>query len=106
MNAIQVNSTHWKNAVVLFDNDDFSVIKGVFLDGKNTEKLGIRWNQIGSSDSGFPVDKFGNPEWFVLPPELDSAVLLGLAKTVLQNTKQIDAATQKELNATIKSRNL
>ena len=106
MNATQVNSSYWKNVVVLFDNDDFSVIKGIFLDGKNTEKLGIRWNQTGKSNKGFPVNTAGNSEWFVLPPELDSAVLLGLAKIVLQDTSQINSANLVELNALIKSRNL
>lgn len=79
MNGEEVKSALWKNVTVLFDNDDFSVIAGNY---KNEgQKIGIRWN--GGNKNGFPLGCKGNPEWFVIPPELKHCILLSLIQETL-----------------------
>jgi hypothetical protein len=44
------------------------------LEWDNSIAVGIRWNGDRESTKGLPQAR-GNPTWFIVPPELESAVL-------------------------------
>jgi hypothetical protein len=44
------------------------------LEWDNATAVGIRWNGDRESTKGLPQAR-GNPTWFIVPPELESAVL-------------------------------
>jgi hypothetical protein len=44
------------------------------LQWDNSTAVGIRWNGDRESTKGLPQAR-GNPTWFIVPPELESAVL-------------------------------
>ncbi|MHA1942227.1 MAG: hypothetical protein ACW97P_10975 [Candidatus Hodarchaeales archaeon] len=71
--AREVNPNKWQNMVILFENDDYSVISGEY---EGTHSLGERWNGQGD-DIGFP-SQGGNPLWHVVPPLLALPVLHGI----------------------------
>ena len=33
-------------------------------------RVGIRWNNSGSKQKGYPVGAYGHPQWFILPKEI------------------------------------
>ena len=70
--------SHWRLINVLYDggptDDDhrgWSVATGTW-DGK--KRLGIRWNG-GSDDNLGQPNAFNNPTWFIVPGEMEAAVL-------------------------------
>ncbi len=75
-----VNPRNFKVHEVLFDNLEFSVVHGVWEDGK--KYLAMRWNG-NSNNAGYPKT-FGHPVWFLIPNELKIPIvksLIGLSNT-------------------------
>ena len=66
----EVNPRNFQVLRVLYDDGEFSVVRGTWEDG--TARLAMRWNGAGD-DAGYPKT-FGNPVWFVLPPPLTGAI--------------------------------
>ena len=62
-----VNPRNFHVAEVIYDCDGFSIAWGQSEDG--VRLLGMRWNGNGIDDPGYP-NRFGNPVWFFIPPEL------------------------------------
>jgi hypothetical protein len=50
------------------------------LEWDKSPAVGIRWNGDAKNKIGTPQAR-GNPAWFILPPELESAVLAAVHKT-------------------------
>lgn len=54
---------HWKDAIVIWNHDNYSVIVG-FYDGSEIPTIGKRWNTSDTSKGGYPNSR-GNPRWYV-----------------------------------------
>jgi len=67
----------WGNAYVIFDDNEFSIIHGDYLEDNGDVAaegvLGIRWNGSGS-DPGYPK-LFNNAVWMVLPKWLSELII-------------------------------
>lgn len=76
-----VRPGRWEGIVVLFDNNEYSVIAGNY-DGNH--RLGQRWNGPGNA-AGFP-SQGGHPIFHVTPPYLSRTLLVGLLEVLVHNT--------------------
>ena len=45
----------------------FSIAK---LEWDGEPRVGIRWNNSGAKQKGYPVGAYGHPQWFILPKEI------------------------------------
>jgi hypothetical protein len=81
-NAMEVRPERWSEIWVLFDNDQYSVISGVYDGGRRV--LGERWNGESDSPLGFP-NVSGHSVWHVVPRFLEIPVLHGLLDEVAKN---------------------
>ena len=75
------------------------------LEGDNSVAVGIRWNGDRESTKGLPQAR-GNPTWFIVPPELESAVLAAAKETnrvvqtsLLDGYRQMAADQEQEAEA-------
>jgi hypothetical protein len=72
VNPSRVNPKNFQVVEVLYDLNGFSVAWGRYEHGDI--QLAMRWNgEDGDEDIGYP-NAFGNPMWFMLPPELSLAM--------------------------------
>lgn len=74
MNPNDVNPRNFKVINVLFDNEEFSIVYGLWEDGK--KYLAMRWNGYGE-DAGYPKT-FGHPVWFLIANELKIPIIKSL----------------------------
>jgi hypothetical protein len=90
--AVEVRPKKWSHITVLFDDDVYSVIAGIYNRGDH-RVLGERWNGEPGKP-GFP-SQGGHPTYHVIPDFLKVPVLHGLldelAKTPGQPKKRHDA---------------
>lgn len=84
-NGKDVRPGNWSDVKDLYDNGTVSLIWGRY-DGGVAFDVGIRWNGDGAEDPGYPKC-FGNPVWFVLPPQFVLPVLHSLLEQVLTNSR-------------------
>jgi hypothetical protein len=75
------------------------------LEWDNSVAVGIRWNGDRESTKGLPQAR-GNPTWFIVPPELESAVLAAAKETnrvvqtsLLDGYRQMAADQEQEAEA-------
>jgi hypothetical protein len=81
-NALDVAPEKWSQIQILFDDNEYSVISGVFEDDPQ-RRLGERWNgQAGTQ--GFPVT-YGRPVYHVVPRFLEIPLLHGLLDELARN---------------------
>ena len=91
-----------KSVEVIFDKGPVDFSWSVArLNWDNSPVVGIRWNGDRSSTKGLPQAR-GNPTWFVVPKELESAVLN--AAQEWSRTKQKDLAEGYRLMAADRAR--
>jgi hypothetical protein len=83
--AIEVTPEKWSDTTILFDNDEYSVIAGIYDRGDH-RVLGERWNGE-SGKPGFP-SQGGNPTYHVIPDFLKVPVLHGLLDELAKNPRQ------------------
>jgi hypothetical protein len=81
--AKDVKPKKWKKITVLFDNEQYSVISGIYdfedPQGNKQFVLGERWNGSSKHPLGFP-NVAGYPIWHVVPSFLALPILDGLLK--------------------------
>jgi hypothetical protein len=78
----EVNPNNFKVKNLLFDNDEFSIVLGVWEGIENT--LAMRWNGNNGEDKGYPKT-FGNPMWFIIHDDLKQPIVQAL----MQNDKKL-----------------
>jgi hypothetical protein len=81
---IDVKPKNFSVKKVLFDNGDFSMVIGDWINEKNV--LAMRWNGDDKENSGYPKT-FGNPMWFIIHNELKHPIIQALLH---QNPETID----------------
>jgi hypothetical protein len=79
--ASEVTPHNWSEITVVYDDGNYSAIWGRYLD-RNYKEVGVRWNGGPGEEFGFP-SQGRNPTWYVEPPFMSEAVLLGLLEALL-----------------------
>lgn len=57
--------------IIYGDSNSYFSIATMIWDGE--PRVGIRWNNSGLKQNGYPVGAFGHPQWFILPKEIAMA---------------------------------
>jgi hypothetical protein len=82
--ASEVTPQDWSEIMVVYDDGNYSAIWGRFRN-RDYKEVGVRWNG-GPGEYGYP-SQGRNPTWYVEPPYMSEAVLLGLLeKLLISNT--------------------
>jgi hypothetical protein len=83
---------------VLYDDDEFSVVWGAWVDDKGNacpKSLGMRWNE-NPGPNGFPTSgPTFRPVWLVIPQELSVAFATSLLGKPFANPRAILYALQQ-----------
>ncbi|MBH14070.1 MAG: hypothetical protein CMF37_15240 [Leeuwenhoekiella sp.] len=77
----------WRNATVVFDDDNFSVVEGEYRhdDGNWSKTMGVRWN--GEADGpGYPK-LFGNGVFMVVPDWMAPAIKEACVEYIFTSVK-------------------
>lgn len=67
MKPTEVNQSEFPVHKVLYNDDEFSIVWGIWNDGSNG--LAMRWNKL-PKEPGFPTGFNGRPVWLVIPLHL------------------------------------
>lgn len=93
MEPEKVNTQKFKVEDIIYNNGDFSIAYGLFVNGGNC--IAMRWNG-DASNIGFP-NSFGNPTWFVVHNELKIEILKSLLQTEYSDNQKIIQILKNEI---------
>jgi len=96
--AVDVNPLKWTRKIVLYDDNEYSVVWG-YYDNSDNRCLGVRWND------GYP-SQGGNPLFYIEPELTTEPILLAiLSKLSNSNTPERNAYIENILIALKEYRN-
>jgi hypothetical protein len=70
---LKIDRDNFKAEKILFNSEKFAIAYGSFRDEGGY--IGMRWTH---TKKGYPFSSKGEPQWFMLERELDTAILLSL----------------------------
>jgi|WetSurMetagenome_2_1015567.scaffolds.fasta_scaffold02563_9 hypothetical protein len=91
MKAKDVNPSNFIVEHIVFENEDFSVVIGLW-EGES-RCMAMRWNGE-NNDPGYPK-LFNNPVWFIVEKSLALPFLNSLRYVANSDKKEIEKAIQK-----------
>lgn len=93
MEPEKVNSNKFKVEDIIYNNGDFSIAYGLFVDGGNC--IAMRWNGV-DSNMGFPKSS-GKPTWFVVHNKLKIEFLKSLLQSEFSENQKIIQILKNEI---------